>query len=340
MDEYLNCIVDVPLPELEGGSLKNFENLRASARPVKAVSSANIEWTSNSGESIFQGIPDEDELSRSFGCKPFQARQLLNFEVHCFRLMRIRLESASYEINRKTEGYIVANDEVLSILEERIRRQLNGLLSMNANPEQAVQKYGDYFLDNVTVLEGNLEGKLIRLYLAIRQVQSKMEQFEMFGTSQFHEVLERRILKRLETLEANVSDAAVAEGNKHSFPEPPSSRRAEDSPIWKEFEKDQLQKLESAEVSSEGTYREGSISWAASFSALGPFFTVRILLRRELYPEILHWLVQDEGRYSPELPRILMDCLKSEENYKDRTGDVPGGLQEVITSIQQILRDH
>ena len=336
MDEYLNCIVDVALPDLDGTSVGEFSQLRKSLKPVREVSNVNLEWTRNEGEAVFQGIPDENEMARSFGCSPRRAKQILNFEVHCFRMMRIRLESVSYEITRKTEGFLVANEELLGILEERIRRQVNGLLTLNADQDQAVEQFGDYFMDHVTVLEGSHEGKLIRLYLAIRQIQAKIAQFDMFGTSQFHEVLERRLLKRLETAEGGITEG-TSDGDSSfkppHFPEPPRERRAEDSAIWKKFEEEQLKEQDESE------HREGSISWSASFSALGPFFTVRILLRRGLYEEILHWLHQDEGRFSPELPRILSDCLKAEQNLTSRTGEIPDALHEVIVAIQRVLRE-
>ncbi|HBS05303.1 MAG TPA: hypothetical protein DEA96_10075 [Leptospiraceae bacterium] len=335
MDEYLNCLVDVPLPELDGQSATEFNEFRQSVKPVREVSGINLEYTRNVGEAVFQGVPDESELARTFGCTPYRAKQILNFEVHCFRMMRIRLESVSYEISRKTEGYLVAGEELLGILEERIRRQVNGILNLNASLDQAVEQFGDYFMDHVTVLEGTHDGKLIRFYLAIRQMQAKMDQFEMFGTSQFHEVLERRLLKRLESSDVGTVsvDASQSPAKERDFPEPPRDRRAEDSAIWKKFEQDQLGAAEDTEP------REGSISWAASFSALGPFFTVRILLRRGLYPEILHWLHQDEGRFSPELPRILSDCLKAEQHFRERTNEAPDGLLEVIGAIKQVLRE-
>ncbi len=338
MDEYLNCIVDVPLPELDGQSVTEFNEFRQSVKPVREVSRINLEYTRNVGEAVFQGVPDESELARTFGCTAHRAKQILNFEVHCFRMMRIRLESVSYEISRKTEGYLVAGEELLGILEDRIRRQVNGILNLNASLDEAVDQFGDYFMDHVTVLEGTNDGKLIRFYLAVRQMQAKMDQFEMFGTSQFHDVLERRILKRLERSEldgessAPPADSLQSVPGDRDFPEPPRDRRAEDSAIWKKFEKDQLASAEDSEP------REGSISWAASFSALGPFFTVRILLRRGLYPEILHWLYQDEGRFSPELPRILSDCLKAEQHFRERT-EAPEGLLEVIGAIKQVLRE-
>ena len=323
MDDYLNCIVDVPLPDLEDQTASEFDELRKSVKPVRSVGEINVEWSRGEGESIFQGIPDENDLSRKFGCSPYRARQILNFETLCFRLMRIRLEAVSYEIARKTEGYLAANEEILSILEERIRRNINGALNLNVPFEQALNKYSDHFMDHVTVLEGTHEGKLIRLYTAIRQIQDKIGQFELFGTSQFHDVLERRLLTKLQTMEQSNPGGALIDsdppevdatgfsdrtGRSGVFPEPPRDRRAEDSPIWKKFEKDQ----------TEGQEPSGSISWQASFSALGPFFTVRILLRRGLYEEIMRWLVEDEGKYSPELPRILMDCMKAEQNIRNR----------------------
>ncbi|MCB1139194.1 MAG: hypothetical protein KDK23_10585 [Leptospiraceae bacterium] len=353
MEDFLNCIVDVHIPDLEGLPVADFQELRKDSRPARTVSEINLEWTRTANEQIFQGIPDESELMRTFGCSEYRARQLLNFEVMCLRLMRIRMERVSYEINRKTEGYISTNQDLLSILEERVRKHINGILNLNSTRDQALDRFKDHFMDHVTVLEGSSEGRLIRLYLAIRQIQEKVEKFELFGTSQFHDALERRLLKKLEALERRASQS-----EEPGFPEPPADRRAEDSPLWKRFEQEQLNSkagpadpggeavLEGQETDASGEAAgagedppTGSISWEASFSALGPFFTVRILLRRGLYSEIKRWLMEDEGRYSPELPRILMDCIKTEQNIRNRQNSVPDELEEIITLLQRVMRE-
>ncbi|MCB1171384.1 MAG: hypothetical protein KDK25_13650 [Leptospiraceae bacterium] len=352
MEDFLNCIVDVHIPDLEGLPVADFQELRKDSRPARTVSEINLEWTRTANEQIFQGIPNEGELMRTFGCSEYRARQLLNFEVMCLRLMRIRMERVSYEINRKTEGYISTNQDLLSILEERVRKHINGILNLNSNRDQALDRFKDHFMDHVTVLEGSSEGRLIRLYLAIRQIQDKVEKFELFGTSQFHDALERRLIKKLEVLERRGTDRESA-----SYPEPPTDRRAEDSPVWKRFEQEQLGKsagsTHSGETVLEGQETDGSaatsstgeeaptgsISWDASFSALGPFFTVRILLRRGLYSEIHRWLMEDEGRYSPELPRILLDCIKTEQNIRNRQNAVPDELEEIITLLQRVIRE-
>ena len=64
MDDYLNCIVDVPLPDLEDQTASEFDELRKSVKPVRSVGEINVEWSRGEGESIFQGIPDENDLSR------------------------------------------------------------------------------------------------------------------------------------------------------------------------------------------------------------------------------------------------------------------------------------
>lgn len=350
MLEYLDCIVDVPLPDLEGMTLEEFNSLREKVNAARTVSDLNLEWTRTGGDSIFQGVPDENDLARSFGTTPYRARQVLNFEVMCLRLMRVRLEMVSLETSRKTEGYLAARQDLLSILEDRIRTQLNGIFKISAEYDQALERFSEHFMDQVTVLEGSTEGRLVRLYIAIRQMQSKMNKFELFGTRQFHDALEQRLLQKMEQQKKKDEEG-------QGFPEPPRDRRAEDSPVWKKFEREQVQAATApaesdAEGESPGSQFEdlpqadrdshaadGSISWEASFNALGPFFTVRILLRRGLFAEIKQWLLEEEGRYSPDLPRILMDCVKTEQNLRNRKKAIPQDLEEIISLMQKVIRE-
>ncbi|MCB1165707.1 MAG: hypothetical protein KDK33_06120 [Leptospiraceae bacterium] len=340
MNDFLDCIVDVTLPVLDGITLTEFAELRDKSRAVREVGSINVEWTRNPGDGIFDGVPDENELARRFGCSAPRARMLLDFEVLCFRLIRIRLEAVDTPVSRKTEGYIAATEEILVILEERLRRAVNGAFNLKANKDQALEQFTEVFMDRVSSLEGTTEGRMVRFYFGIRQTESKIQDSDLFGTQQFHEVLERRLWKKLEAAASASSGSAppATEGSvpstsealsvppaglSESYPEPPPNTRAEDSDHWKRFQ--------------QGQQREGSISWDASFSALGPFFTVRILLRRGLYQEILDWLLEKEGRFSPELPRILMDCLRTEENLRERKGQTPELLDQLIETIREIV---
>ena len=95
------------------------------------------------------------------------------------------------------------------------------------------------------------------------------------------------------------------------------TRRAEDSPIWKEYVDTQL-------------------SWSKAFEKLGASFTVRILLRRELFQEILDWLENDaQDEEESELGKVLLDCevtleaLKAREVPEDRLAPLENIIKQV-----------
>lgn len=156
--------------------------------------------------------------------------------------------------------------------------------------------------------------------MAIVQLEKEGKKSSLYGTNQYHETLEKRTIKQMSHfLTETLSDAEKrqSQNTKHN-------RRAEDSQDWKEFEK----KHE----------KTGAIPWDHSFQVMGAFFTVRILLRKELYSEILLWA--DTVRIdNPDLERILKDCEKTATSIKNKTGRVPPELDRAIKRIAQKIYD-
>lgn len=97
-------------------------------------------------------------------------------------------------------------------------------------------------------------------------------------------------------------------------------RRAEDSEDWSEYLNEQ-------------------INWSKSFETLGEYFTIRILLRRELFTEIERWLKENGDNNIEEKDQILSACeltLKS-LNEKKESGEKLDPLNHVVEMIRSRL---
>ena len=95
-------------------------------------------------------------------------------------------------------------------------------------------------------------------------------------------------------------------------------RRAEDDPRWKSYVNDH-------------------INWKKSFETLGEAFTVRILLRRELFEEIETWLMDSSDASGEDLGAILHDCEVTLQSLKHK--DAPAEIIAKMTRIVGKIRE-
>ncbi|MCB1307794.1 MAG: hypothetical protein KDK30_06430, partial [Leptospiraceae bacterium] len=84
-------------------------------------------------------------------------------------------------------------------------------------------------------------------------------------------------------------------------------RRAEDSFRWREYTRQQ---------------GEAPIDWMQTYRLLGPFFTTRIVLRREAFEEIENWLNSPQPKQIHDLQRMLADIRTTQSALRKRQAPI------------------
>lgn len=306
----------VSVPDSGGRSLSEFIARRQRLKLTEWVESVNLDFMQGKGKDLFIGLPDEGDCAKSFDISNLEALSYLNFETHSGYLARVRVEAVDAEVNRKTDGYIVTKSKVLAVLKKRLQASIESELGFQIEDKDVYDVVKNYFLDRISSLEGTVLGRMCRLLMGICQVEKEASKSPLYGTHQYHETLEKRMMKQMNTFRQ--IDTEESSEKPHSSAG--ENRRAEDSTEWKEFE--------------DKHKKSGAIPWEDSFRVMGAFFTVRILLRRELYGEVLLW-ADTVPVSNPDLEKVLEDCQKTADRLHARTGSIPPELNRAIAKIEQ-----
>lgn len=310
-EEY---IIQPVFKGLGNESLSEFQSVHESLALYDYIKKYNIDHSAGDVTTFFGGIPDEKELAFSLDFPVNKLLIHLNVAAMMEKLYHISFEMSSHPVTRKTSGYVAADRNTIGVLIERCEHNLIDEYRRRVKVDATALDIVRRVQPKIQTLESTTIGKLVRIHTSLNHVRSHMAGNLMLGTSQYAQVMERRTWKIIELKINQYHNESRFESEEKISKE--SGRRAEDSSEFKNLE------------ASKG------VDWDQSFHVIGPFLTVRILLRRELFDIILAWARSIEGHQ--DLAKILSDCETTLKALEQKNFDPLAlrTLQEIIDTLQ------
>ena len=319
IDDHYENIIRTELPVLpDGMSFKSFYDDHQKLSLDQAVKDINMEWLSAPSDSFMNAVPDRKEISNKLNIN--SPHLMLHLEAECFmqKIVAVQFEHSDLPVSRKTSGFIFLKTSIVEAMLERteniLEEEYQNRFNLSANASQIRKE----IRSRIRTLESTPIARYFHLYEALLELRSKVKEMEMTGITNHQQVLERRMWKQLELKSGNYEIK-----NKLNLPDSGEkssdmNRRAADSKVWEEYKK-------------KGIDDTDKMHWQQTCRALGAFFTARILLRKELFHEILD-LIEMDICIPEDLSRILADCSLVLEKLEKAAAD-----EEKITILRKIV---
>lgn len=300
-------IVKPKIPSIEPVRIEEIKSLRRSLNIARVVETANLEQCVAPLDNFLRGLLDFTDVARIRSRNVKDVELCMQIESCFWTIVKIQYEKTLLPVSRKTEGYISTNSTVLKVVQERLEALLESEYQKRYSRFLSAQNIYRSLQLSVETIESTPMGRMIRTYGGIQEIQKKISTTPMFGSARFSDIVERNVWRgAAHQWEANAPVGHVVERPVEI------KRRAEDTDQWKRMES------------------SGVFDWEKSFQTLGPFFTCRILLRREQFHEIEKWV--DHTPFHNDLGRILTDCEVTRESL------IKKGLPEKkILELEKIL---
>jgi len=234
------------------------------------------------------------------------------------RIAEIRIEYAENKVPRKITGYIFLDPSLIEMLLNKVSVLLEKEFYKRFRANLALPKILKEIRAKLIDIEGSFLARLFHVYESLDEIKDLLGSIDDRGKGTYHELLENKMWKTLE-MQRQLRTSPSGEGANEVF------RRAEDSEEWKSFARDK-------------TFND-PIVWKQTCKALGPYFTTRILLRRENFSDILELMeMEDVCRNKNDLAKMVKDCKTVRERLAEKgKKDKIAALDQIIARIESIL---
>ncbi|MCB1324322.1 MAG: hypothetical protein H7A21_17275 [Spirochaetales bacterium] len=282
-------VFEPTLPAVPGAAPGELRRRHNELGLTKCVSERNLSEARGVGEDFFAGIPSTDEVAREKKISATEAELHLAIACRTGGLACVRLESTHLPVHRKTEGFVARDWRIITVLLERLQAALQNEYQTRFNSVPSKKDIQKLYEARMSTVEATTLGRMTRLFVGLSDLEELLRAEAVEATTAIPgPSSEERTWLEIDRRATHAVESPTGP-QAPSGPEP--QRRAIDAPAWQNFEKDQGGK---------------ETNWEHSFRTLGPFFTVRILLRRELFHVLLAWLQKTPQH--DDFSRVLADC--------------------------------
>jgi len=326
--------ISVPVRELPGVAIAEIDAFKKQHERLNlsgTIEQMNLKWSNEYGESFFRSFPNEKELAKFLATSQDALIPHLQFESYVQRISKLQFEHSDVFVPRKVEGYLILKENIVNYLLSKTKSLLEEEYYIRFNVHFVASDIQQILLYKGHEVDGTPLGRCFLLYEKLNSISAAMSRFKQDFNLRFDLAFQSSIDQAWEELERNAREreSHVQDGGSAAATLPRLDRRAEDSEAWKQF----------AKQNSPG----GAIDWDRSFVTLGPLFTIRILLRRELFSVIYDLINRniEKAITDTDAPRILFDCSKVLNKFADqnRSGGETKILEKVIVLLKQKIAE-
>lgn len=285
MNSPYENVAAAQLPDIGKESFESFKKKHPTLGLPNLVEKINLQLFLGDIETFFKSVPSVEEIEKIHPIPKKELTAHLMFDSYCSKIALIQFEKGELPVSRKTDGYVSTRGTVINALLERAGQLLTEEWNYKFRVTQTLGKILEDLPQRLYTIETTPLGRISRFYLGLNEARRRVRSNNMFGTLSFFEIVEKRAWRLMELRFSKFGEVPTPQE---------SNRRAEDAQEWKSIQ---------PEVA-----KGKDVDWRSSIRSLGPFFTFRIMLRKELFQEVLDLVQELDTSKDGDFARALSDC--------------------------------
>ncbi|MCB1174329.1 MAG: hypothetical protein KDK39_12220 [Leptospiraceae bacterium] len=266
---------------------------------IRHVRSKCLDKSTDNPRDFFKNLSNPHSIRQFMHLSLKRLHFLISWAVQCQQLMMINVLGEEYDEDQLNLNHILVpldgstiislRSRAMKMLEAEFLKKFPAPLMRKNIPVLARERISDYPHSDLA--------NFVRFQDSIEIAGRELEERPL--TSRALKVIESRVWQQIQIhykLDAEPDNKAAA-----LDPDFSPNRRATDTNTWKEYETAQPR----------GSQNEAIINWVDSFTHLGPWFTSRILLRKELFNELYSCIAVKHDWNRKDYLNVLSDMEKT-----------------------------